>query len=161
MNNGNGVRKAVTGDVQGIQALVNEHAKKELMLALSLHEIYDQLRDFNVFEQDGTVVGVSALHIVWDDLAEIRSLAVRQDLCGKGIGTRLVESCLVEARGLGIRRIFALTYQGAFFVKLGFRPVDKAQLPHKVWNDCLKCVKFPDCDEEAFILELDGTADVR
>ncbi len=148
------VTKAVAGDVQEIQKLVNENAQKGQMLALSLSEIYEQLRDFYVCRQGGEVVGACALHVVWDDLAEIRSLAVKEGLRRRGLGRRLVEAALKEAAALGVRKVFALTYQREFFRDLGFAPVEKTALPHKIWNDCLKCVKFPDCDEEAFIIEL-------
>lgn len=152
----NGVRKAATADVPEIQKLVNEESQKGLMLALSLHEIYEQLRDFYIYELDGQVVGVCALHVSWDDLAEIRSLAVREEHRLLGLGRILVDSALKEARELGIRRVFALTYQRDFFERLGFARVEKTELPHKVWADCLKCVKFPDCDEEAYVKHLGG-----
>ncbi len=150
-----GVRKAVTGDVPGIQELVNVNAQQGLMLGLSRHEIYEQLRDFSVVERDGAMLGVCALHVAWDDLAEIRSLAVREDVRHQGWGRRLVMSSLSEARDLGVRRVFSLTYQGGFFGRLGFSPVDKGQLPHKIWTDCLKCVKFPNCDEESWLITLE------
>jgi amino-acid N-acetyltransferase len=150
-----GVRKAMTRDVPGIQELVNANAQAGLMLGLSRHEIYEQLRDFCVVERDGAVVGVCALHVAWDDLAEVRSLAVRDDVRHQGWGRRLVMSCIAEARDLGVRRVFALTYQGGFFSRLGFAPVDKGELPHKIWTDCLKCVKFPNCDEESWLLTLE------
>ncbi len=156
MGNFEGVRKAVTRDVPEIQKLVNDHAQKGLMLGLSLSEIYEQLRDFNVWEREGAVVGTCALRIHWDDLAEIRSLAVREDACRRGIGSGLVRTALGEAAEMGVRRVFALTYQGPFFGRLGFRRVEKAELPHKVWTDCLKCVKFPGCDEEAYLMEMGG-----
>jgi amino-acid N-acetyltransferase len=100
------------------------------------------------------MVGICALHICWDDLAEIRSLAVRDEDRKKGIGAGLVRACLEEAKALGVNRVFALSYQPEFFERLGFKKVDKAVLPHKIWTDCLKCVKFPDCDEVALVKEL-------
>jgi amino-acid N-acetyltransferase len=141
-------------DAQEIQGMVNDQADQGIMLTLSLSEIFERLRAYYVFEAEGRVVGVCALHIIWDDLAEIRSLVVREENSGRGIGRRLVEACIGEAVELGIGRVFALTYQGGFFRKLGFRPVEKAALPQKVWKDCLNCVKFPDCDEEAFMVDL-------
>lgn len=149
------IRKATLEDVQDIQKLVNEEAKKGIMLALSLSEIYEQVRDFYIFERDGKVSGTCALHISWDNLAEIRSLTVMDDYKRRGFGRRLVEACLEEARGIGIKRVFVLTYQGDFFKKLGFKAVEKLDLPHKIWKDCLKCVKFPDCDEEAFLIDME------
>jgi amino-acid N-acetyltransferase len=94
------------------------------------------------------------MHICWEDLAEIRSLVVREPFRRQGIGRRLVEACVSEAVTLGLYRVFALTYQAQFFERLGFHQVDKATLPHKIWADCIKCVKFPECDETALVLEL-------
>jgi amino-acid N-acetyltransferase len=93
---------------------------------------------------------------MWEDLAEVRSLAVRDDRMGQGVGTELVEACLSEAIVLGITRVFALTYKPGFFEKMGFKRVDKSELPHKIWSDCLKCSKFPDCDEVALVTDLSG-----
>ena len=124
------------------------------MLSRSLSELYDQIRDFFVDEEDGAIVGTCALHVSWDDLAEIRSLAVQERYWGKGVGESLVRACIEESKQLDVQRIFALTYRCEFFKKLGFVKVDKSMLPHKIWADCLKCVKFPDCDEEAVLLVL-------
>ena len=150
------IRKAVIGDVGKIQKLVNQLAAGGAMLALPLSQIYEQIRDFLVAEDKGGVVGVCALHVIWEDLGEIRSLAVDPCCRDAGIGRSLVERILDEARDLHLRRVFALTYQEDFFQRLGFAVIDKGQLPHKVWGDCLKCTKFPDCDETAVMLELDG-----
>jgi len=149
------IRKARLSDVKEIQRLVNFYADRGEMLPCSLSELYERVRDFYVFEDRGEIVGVSALHLSWEDLAEIRSLAVKELYIRRGIGTDLVKACLEEAGSLGIRRVFALTYKPNFFQHLGFRPVDKSQLPHKIWTDCVKCVKFPECDEIAMILDLD------
>ena len=110
--------------------------------------------DLYVYEDKGKIKGVCALHIMWDDLAEIRSLAVSKDLQGKGIGKRLLTTCIKEAKGLGIKRVFALTYQPEFFRKIGFKEIDKSKLPQKIWGDCLRCPKFPECDEDAVIIEI-------
>ena len=148
------LRKAKIGDVKQIQALVNNYAQLGLMLPRSLNELYESVRDFYVFEENREVMGVCALHINWEDLAEIRSLAVKEEQNKRGIGLKLARACLEEAEELSIGRVFALTYEPGFFEKLGFKRVDKSLLPQKVWQDCLKCVKFPECDEEAVILEL-------
>lgn len=148
------IRKARISDVKEIQKLLANYASRGEMLSRSLSELYDSLRDFYIFEDEGKVIGVSALHIVWEDLAEIRSVAVAEGAGRRGIGTQVVGACLDEARSLGLKRLFCLTYKPDFFGKLGFQVVDKSQLPHKVWGDCIKCVKFPDCDEIAMILEL-------
>lgn len=138
------------GDVKEIHALLQNYARKGLLLGRSISSLYDQLRDFVVYDEHG-VFGVCSLHICWEDLAEIRSLAVAEEKQGRGIGDALVHACLEEARSLGIGRVFTLTYQGPFFQKMDFKEIDKRDLPHKVWSDCLHCPQFPDCDEEAYI----------
>ena len=151
------IRKARMSDVKTIQNLIAEYAKKGDMLPRSLSDIYENLRDYFVFEEDeGEVVGSAAIHLMWEDLAEVRSLAVRDGSMRRGIGTKLVEACISEAIVLGIARVFALTYKPEFFEKLGFQRVDKSELPHKIWTDCLKCAKFPDCDEIALVADFSG-----
>ena len=152
------IRKARMRDVKTIQKLVADYARKGDMLPRSLSEIYENLRDYFVFVENGEeVIGSAAIHIMWEDLAEVRSLAVREDRMGRKVGTQLVEACVSEAIVLGIGRVFALTYKPEFFEKLGFRQVDKSELPQKIWTDCLKCSKFPDCDEIALVTDLSGT----
>jgi len=148
------IRKAKISDVKDIQKLLTNYASQGQMLSRSLSELYDSLRDFYIFEDEGRLVGTSALHIVWEDLAEVRSVAVAADAGGRGIGSQVVGACLDEARVLGLKRLFCLTYKPEFFAKFGFQVVDKSELPHKVWGDCIKCVKFPDCDEIAMTLDL-------
>ena len=148
------IRKALIPDVKEIHRLLLDYARDGLLLSRSLAELYESLRDFYVFEADGKVVGTAALNICWEDLAELRSLAVHPDYNGRGAGKALVVACLDEARRLGIRRVFALTYKQAFFEKLGFTVIEKSQLPHKIWGDCMKCAKFPDCDEIALSIDL-------
>ena len=149
------LRKARMSDVPQIHSLVNLFAAQGEMLGRSRSELYEGLRDFFVVEHDGTILGCSALHINWEDLAEVRSLAVLADLQGRGIGKTLVNACIEEARSLGISRIYALTYRPGFFEGIGFSKVPKDSLPHKVWGDCLKCPQFPNCDEDAVLMELD------
>lgn len=152
------IRKARMADVKTIQKLIADYARKGDMLPRSLSEIYENLRDYFVYVEDGDeVIGSAAIHIMWEDLAEVRSLAVREDRMGRRVGTQLVEACVSEAIVLGISRVFALTYKPGFFEKLGFRQVDKSELPHKIWSDCLKCSKFPDCDETALVADFSGT----
>jgi amino-acid N-acetyltransferase len=148
------IRKAKLDDIKEIQRLIKVHAPRGGILPRSLSELYDHLRDFFVFIRSRKVIGICALHICWDDLAEIRSLAVEEEDQSKGIGAKLVKACLRESKLLGVKRVFALTYQSEFFERLGFKKVDKSALPHKIWTDCLKCVKFPDCDETALLKEL-------
>lgn len=148
------VRKAKLSDAKTIYELVSDYAKEGIVLPRSLNSIYEHIRDFWVYEEEGEVLGCCALQIVWEDLAEIRSLAVRRDRKGEGIGRELVRACIEEAHQLGVRRVFSLTYARDFFERFGFRVIDKSTLPHKVWTDCVNCIKFPDCDEIAVILEL-------
>jgi amino-acid N-acetyltransferase len=149
------IRKAEIRDVKEIQKLLMNYASRGDMLSRSLSELYESLRDFYVSEDEGALLGTAALHIVWEDLAEVRSVAVAENAGRKGIGSQLVQACIAEARQIGLKRLFCLTYKPDFFAKHGFRLVDKSELPHKVWGDCIKCVKFPDCDENAMILDLD------
>lgn len=148
------LRKAQIEDVKDIQKLLMHYANRGDMLSRSLSELYEALRDFYIFEEDGQIVGVAALHIVWEDLAEIRSVAVAEATGRRGVGTEVVNACIAEAKSLGLKRLFCLTYKPDFFARFGFQIVDKSQLPHKVWGDCIKCAKFPDCDEIAMILDL-------
>ncbi len=148
------IEKARIDEVQEVLRLVNHYAERQLMLPRSLNEIYEGLRDFYVWREDGRMRGCVALHISWQGLGEIRSLAVAESDQGRGIGSALVEACLAEARELAIERVFVLTYLPAFFERFGFRPYPKENLPHKIWTDCLNCPKFPDCDEVALMLEL-------
>jgi amino-acid N-acetyltransferase len=148
------IRKARVSDAKAIHKLVNEMAKHQQMLPRALNDIYENLRDFLILEEDGQVAGACALHLLWEDLAEIRSLAVRKEFQGRGAGRTLVRKCMREAKGLGVKRVFALTYQPEFFTAMGFKALDKSMLPQKIWGDCLRCPKFPECDETAVIMEL-------
>ena len=149
------IRKASLTDVPGIHALVNAYAREELMLPRPLSELYENLRDFSVaIDEEGQIVGCGALHIVWNDLAEIKCLAVARERRKAGIGRALVTSLVTEAKDLLFKRIFCLTYQGDFFAKLRFEHVSKDSLPHKIWSECIRCPHFPDCNEEAYVLSL-------
>jgi amino-acid N-acetyltransferase len=150
------IRPAKVTDAPTLQQLINHYAKKELMLARSLHEIYDSLRDFSVYEQNNDIAGACALHICWQDLAEIRSLAVDERQLKQGIGSQLIAYKLQEAKALGISRVFALTYNVEFFKQHAFRVIEKSLLPHKIWADCIKCIHFPDCNETAMVYHLDS-----
>ena len=148
--------KARVSDVTQIHKLINSFADKDEMLARSLSEIYENIRDYFVVRQGERVLACVALHVSWSDLAEIKSLAVTEDSQRQGIGDQLVEACIREAKELGIPTIFCLTYKPAFFEKGGFSQVDKEELPHKVWGECYRCPKFPNCDEVALIYHLEG-----
>ena len=149
------IRNATVHDVSRISEIINNHAELGRMLFKSYAQLYESLRDFAVYEKDGKVVGCCALAIVWADLTEIRSLAVDDAHRGQGIGRRLTEWAVDEARRLQIRRIMSLTYEQAFFEKLGFEVVSKDTLPLKVWSDCVRCPKNEACDEIAMVLELE------
>jgi amino-acid N-acetyltransferase len=150
------VRKAKICDVRALQQLLGQYASQGKLLARSLSELYTHLRDIFVYvdEEDHQVVGCASLHIVWENLAEIRSVAVAGEYCGRGIGRQLVAACIGEGRELGIGRLFVLTYETGFFGHLGFHLVDKNSLPHKIWADCIHCPKFPECDENAMVVDL-------
>lgn len=149
------IRKAKIKDVKQIHSLLNHYAQRGELLPRSLNDLYECLRDFYVFEaEDHEIIGVCSLHINWEDLAEIRSLAVKEEQGRQGVGTELVRECLEEARQMGVAQVFALTYKPAFFERMGFRQIDKGLLPQKIWGDCVKCFKFPECDEIALLLPL-------
>lgn len=151
------IRKAIIEDIKDVHRLLNHYADQGLLLPRSLSELYDHLRDYVVLAADDhrhLIHGVCGLRIIWEDLAEIKSLAVSEDQQGKGSGIRLVEACLKESRSLGLKKVFTLTYVPDFFIKLGFKEVEKSVLPNKIWADCLNCPKFPDCDEIALMINL-------
>jgi len=151
------LRKATIPDINGIRTLLNLYADKGLLLPRPLSELYVHIRDYQVIdgnEEDPALQGVCGLGICWEDLAELKSLAIREDLNGKGLGSRLVEACLQEARLFGVGKVFVLTYIPDFFIRFGFKEVRKSRLPQKIWADCLRCTKFPNCDEVALILTL-------
>jgi len=145
------IRKAKIKDIKKIQELINSFASLNIMLSRSLNELYENLRDFWVAEERGKIVGCSALHISWDNLAEIKSVAVAKKYQSQGIGRELVEACLEEAVDLGAKKIFVLTYKPGYFKKFGFKRVKHESLPHKIWAECINCCKFPDCNEIALL----------
>ena len=151
----NPIEKARIQDVPQMHRLINYFADKGEMLARSLSEIYENIRDYYVVRQGERVIACAALHVSWSDLAEIRSVAVADDSQQQGIGDKLVQACLKEASELGIPTVFCFTYQPAFFKRHRFVDIDKMELPRKVWTDCLRCPKFPDCDEVALICHLE------
>src|SRR5688572_12964259 len=148
------IRPATIHDIPRIQEIINSHAELGRMLFKSYAQLYEDLRDFAVHVKDNQVVGCTALAVLWADLAEVRSLAVDDAYRGQGIGRRLVEWCVEEARRLQIRKLMSLTYEQAFFEKLGFEVVPKETLPLKVWSDCVRCPKRDNCDEIAMVREL-------
>ena len=152
------VQRAAVSDVRAIHELVNGFARSGEMLPRTLAEIYESLRDFSVIREGDALLACGALHVMWEDLAEVRSLAVRPERQGQGLGALLVRAHLDEARELGLRTAFALTYRPAFFERLGFHQADVMTLPRKVWNECYRCPKFPTCNEIAVVLDLEVSA---
>jgi amino-acid N-acetyltransferase len=148
------IRKAGIKDVKKIHTIVNLSASRGEMLARPLGDLYDNLRDYFVCEEDGEIIGTGAFHICWEELAEIRSLCVAESSRKKGIGRMLVDACIDEARQFNIGKIFLLTYRVEFFEKCGFHIADKKVFPQKIWSDCIRCPKFPECDEIAMIKEI-------
>jgi amino-acid N-acetyltransferase len=151
-------RKAEIGDAQAIHDLINFYAQRGDMLPRTMGEVYENLRDFYVANDGDRFLGCVALHIVWSDLAELKSLAVPEDVQSRGAGSLLVNAAVDEARKIGLERVFALTYRPTFFERLGFVQADVMTLPRKVWNECYRCPKFPSCNEIALVLELNGTS---
>lgn len=162
MNNGHTqhrtitIRRATIADAPAIGALVNQYAARGMMLPKSQVQVYESLREFVVaVDEEGTVLGCGALRLMWNDLAEIRSLAVDERATGTGLGRRMVEALVDEAKEMGLARVFALTYQQVFFEKLGFEVCDRDIFLQKVWLDCRACPKRDCCDEIAMLLVLD------
>jgi len=145
------IRKARIEDIKEIQKLVNYFAKQDLMLPRSLNELYENIRDFFVAEERKKIIGCAALHISWDDLVEIKSLAVAKNRQKRGLGKGLVEACLDEAKEMGAKKVFVLTYKPDFFKRFGFKRIKTSELPHKIWAECINCCKFPNCQEIALL----------
>ncbi|MAG36123.1 MAG: hypothetical protein CL878_07760 [Dehalococcoidia bacterium] len=150
------VRRAQLGDVPEIKALIDFYAAQNRMLFRARAELYETIREYHVAVHEDAegavrVVGASGLHVTWEDLAEVRGLAVAQAAVGRGVGTELVRACLAEAIELGLRQVYTLTLVPEFFGRLGFKRADRDSLHIKVWYECYKCPKFADCDEIAMI----------
>jgi amino-acid N-acetyltransferase len=148
------VRKARISDAPVIQALIEPFASRDEMLHRSLGEICENIRDYFVAEADCEILGCCALHVDTPELAEIKALAVSPEAQGMGIGSAMIRFAVEEAEALGLKQIYALTYRPGFFTRLGFSHTEKSSLPHKVWNECARCNKFPICGEEALIMDL-------
>ncbi len=149
------IRAARIGDVDAIHSLISAFAQYDKMLFRSKSSLYENIQTFFVaLDQEGRVCGCCALSVMWSDLAEVKSLAVKKDAFGKGIGRNLVEAVIVKAREIGIEKLFALTLEPVFFEKLGFSRIQREELPMKVWSDCASCPKQDHCDEIAVELTL-------
>ena len=134
--------------------IINLFADRGEMLPRSLSDIYENIRDYFIYREDNSVVACAALHVCWSELAEIKSVAVAEEYQKRGYGNLLIKSCIEEAKELGIPTVFCLTYRPGFFSRFGFTEVDKMELPQKVWSECYRCPKFPNCDEVAMILNI-------
>jgi amino-acid N-acetyltransferase len=146
------IRPARVGDVPAIHDLIKTFAERKLMIRRSPGELYESIREFLVAVDDGgQVIGCAAIHVFWEDLAELKCLAVSERAHGQGIGRRLVDACWLAARELEIETVFTLTYVPEFFEKCGYHRIEKADLPHKIWNECVRCPLFPSCNEVALI----------
>ena len=152
--------RATVRDADAIHRLINFWAARGEMLPRTLGETYENLRDFFVVREGDETVACGALHITWADLAELKSLAVREDRASAGYGSTIVRACIDEGQTLGLERLFALTYRPGFFERLGFEQVDVMTLPRKVWNECYRCPKFPGCNEIAMVCELGDGAPI-
>lgn len=148
------IKRANVKDAKEIFGILQKYAVKGILLPRSLNSIYEHIRDFFVYKEEGKIVGVVSLHIYWEDLAEIKSLAVLEEFQRKGVGKALVKKCIEDAKDLGVEKVFALTYVPGFFEKLGFKITDKSEFPQKVWTECIHCVKFNDCKEIPVLLKL-------
>ncbi len=146
------IRPARVGDVPVLCDLIRTFADRKLMIRRSLGELYESIREFLVAtDDDGKILGCAALHVFWDDLAELKCLAVSEDAQGRGVGRKLVDACWKAARELEIPQVFTLTYVAEFFEKCGYAQIEKSELPHKIWNECVRCPLFPSCTEVALI----------
>ena len=151
------IRKARISDAAGICSLVNYYAERGRMLHRSLESLYDSLREFQVaVDADDQVIGCVAVDVVWADLAEVKSLAVSPDYRGRGRGRTLIEAAVADAQALGVKRLFALTYEKEFFLRNGFELADRQSLPEKVWRECIACPKADACDELAVTRTLEA-----
>ncbi len=149
------IKDCVVSDAGAIHELVNKYASDGVMLAVSLSEIYEKLYEFSVYvNESNEIVGVIALHPMWEDIAEVRSFAVKKGYEGQGIGRKLLEYKLEKAKSYEFKSIFALTYRVDFFTNNNFHVTDIESLPRKIWTDCLKCPKYPNCDETAVIINI-------
>ncbi|MFP3937590.1 MAG: N-acetyltransferase [Phycisphaerae bacterium] len=155
------IRHAKADDARRIAEMINYHAERGRMLHRSLESVYENLREFQVVEDDGRIIGCVAVGLFWSDLAEVKSLAVDPAEQGRGVGAELLQAAIADARRLGLKRLFALTYETGFFQRAGFRTIDRGTLPEKVWRECVACPKADHCDEIAMILMLDETSGGR
>ena len=149
------IQRAKLADVDEMKVILDHYAQAGELLSRSRMDMYERIRDMLVARVGDEIAGLAALHVLWEDLGGVRSLAVSPDKRSDGVGGKLLKACMEDAKELGLKKVFTLTYRPGFFQQYGFKEVDKSELPHKVWKDCLNCVTFPDCDEVALIREVD------
>jgi amino-acid N-acetyltransferase len=149
------VRRASAADVPAMKALIDAFARQNRMLFRSAAELAEHIAEYHVYVEGEALLGVCGLHPVAGGLAEVRGLAVSEAAGGRGVGRRLVEACVEQARELGISKVYTLTLVPQFFEKLRFFQVDKGTLHLKVWYECYRCPKFANCDEIAMVRPLD------
>jgi amino-acid N-acetyltransferase len=149
------IRKAKINEVREIWRMLHNFADQDV-LPRSMADLYSQVREYFIYrEEQGPLIGVAALHIFWEDLGEIRSVAVLPEFQRNGIGSALVKSCIAEAASLGLKKVIALTTRPDFFKRLGFHQVAREDLPPHIWSECKDCVKYPDkCNEIPMLLDL-------
>ena len=148
------IRPAKVTDVKQIHKLVEFYADKKEMLHRSLNSIYENIQEYIVVEENGEIIGCGALHVAWEDLAEVKALAVAPDHHKKGIGSQIVRHLQENAKNLGVKKVFSLSFKPEFFIKLGYSVIPKEMLPHKIWSECINCHLFPDCGEVPLLLTL-------
>jgi amino-acid N-acetyltransferase len=148
------IRPARVMDVKEIHKLVEYHANNKEMLHRSLSAIYENIQEFVVLENENKIVGCGALYVSWENLAEIKALAVSDEYKGHGFGRKIVEILQDNARNLGVNRVFALSFKPKFFIKLGYKIIPKETLPHKIWSECINCHLFSECGEVPLLITL-------
>lgn len=153
--NGIAIRKSTVRDARAIQSLILDYSHEGKMMPRSLNEIYERIRSFFVVEERGRIVACCCLHVMWEDLAEIKSLAVAADCSGRGYGAAMIEQALNEARELLVGKVFVLTFIPEFFKKFGFHEIEMNELPKKIWLECVNCIHYPDCGETALIRDVE------
>lgn len=148
------IQRAKLSDMPQVHKLITYFAEQDEMLHRPLSELYENVRDYYVIKEGDEVIACGSLHIVWDDLAEVKAVAVREDYQAHGLGTLIVSRCIEEAREMGLATVFCLTIKPGYYERVGFVQSDVMTLPRKVWGECLRCPKFPSCNEIALVMHL-------
>ncbi len=148
------IQTATLADMELVHALITPFADRNEMLHRPKSELYENVRDYFVVKDQGEVIASGSVHVVWNDLAEIKAVAVREEYQSQGWGKRMVAHCMEAARDMGIATVFVLTHKTGYYDQLGFQQIDVMHLPRKVWGECLRCPKFPTCDEIAMVYHL-------